>query len=142
MNVTRNVIADLWSLTAAGEASEDSRRLVDAYMAEHADFARTIQAERGAGPELSSIELPPDHEAKTLDRTRRRLRRRSPLHIVALAFTGLTVARIVEDTTFTTSPRRVIATGVAAIICWILCAWHTRRLRDRGLLRAPAARER
>lgn len=135
MNVTRNIIADLWALAAAGEASEDSRRLVDEYLAADPDFARTLRDDRPQPAADVPVDLPPDHEAQTLNRTKRRLRRRSPLHIIALALTGLTVARVIEDATFTEPPTRIIATAVAAVVCWILCAWHTRRLREAGLLR-------
>ena len=87
----------MWTLCVSGEASDDSKRLVDEFLAGYADFARTLRENGGPLLSAQAIELPPDHEARTLDRTKRKLRRRSPLRILALAFTALTVARLVED---------------------------------------------
>ena len=38
MQVSRDVIRDLWALCEAGEASEDSRRLVDAFLAQDTEL--------------------------------------------------------------------------------------------------------
>ena len=78
MNVTRNVIADLWALAAAGDASDDSRRLVDEFLTADPDFARTLREDR-TEPAAVPIDLPPDHESADAERAKRRLRRRSPL---------------------------------------------------------------
>jgi hypothetical protein len=132
MNVTRDVIRDLWSLAAAGEASDDSRHLVDAYLAQDAEFARSLRSEAGvlAPPPL---ELPADHEAKTFGVMKKRLDRRSPVRVVALGFTGLAILRLVQQTTFVSSPKEVIWTSVAAGVLWVVHAWHTRYLLRRGV---------
>jgi threonine/homoserine efflux transporter RhtA len=82
------------------------------------------------------VELPPNLEAETLNRIKRRLLQKSPFRILALAFTGLAIARIMSDTTFTASPKRFVATAIAALVCWVLYGWHTRRLRLAGLSQA------
>ena len=77
MTVTRQVVRDLWSLYVAGEASEDTRRLVEEYLAQDAELAGALRAEtEQTAP--AALDLPPDHEARTLDRVKARLRRRSP----------------------------------------------------------------
>jgi hypothetical protein len=132
MTVTRHVVRDLWPLYAAGEASDDSRRLVDEFFAQDPEFARTLQVEAHAiapGP----VDLPPTHEARTLDLVKARLRRRSPFRLVALALTGLAVARLIEQTSFTTSPVEVIGLAIAAVVTWTLHGWHTRYILHGGL---------
>ena len=42
-NVTREVIADLWPIYSAGEASADTRALVDAFLREDPGFAQTLK---------------------------------------------------------------------------------------------------
>jgi hypothetical protein len=61
VNVTREVVRDLWSLCASGEASDDTRQLVDAYLASDAELARTLRRDSPA-IDARSLELPPDHE--------------------------------------------------------------------------------
>jgi len=107
MQVSRDVIRDLWALCEAGEASEDSRRLVDAFLAQDTELAATLRSDAGtlASPPPS---LPVSHEAETLSRMKQRLNRRSPLRLLALALTGLAIARFIEQTTFVTLPVEVI----------------------------------
>ena len=133
MNVTRDVVRDLWALGEAGEASDDSRRLIDAFLASDRAFAETLRS--GSHPLAASLppSLPPDHDARTLDRARRRLDRRSPFRILALGFTGLTVARLIEATTFTKSPAEVIALAITSVLLWIAYGWHTRRLQRQAV---------
>jgi len=133
MNVTRDVIRDLWALCEAAEASDDSRRLVDTYLAADPAFAAMLRAGTSALAGPPPV-LPPDHGARTLDRAKRRLARRSPFRIVALGFTGLAIARLVEATTFTKSPAEVVALAIAAAVCWIAYGWHTRWLQQRAML--------
>jgi ferric-dicitrate binding protein FerR (iron transport regulator) len=135
VNVTRDVIRDLSSLVAAGEASDDSRQLVNEYLANDPAFAQSLTTEDNMLNALAP-ELPTDHEAKTLTRMKRQLDRRSPIRILALGFTGLTIARLIEHTTFTQSPTEVILLAIIAAALWIAHAWHTRRLIRRGVFAA------
>ena len=67
MNVTREVINDLWPVYAAGEASTDTRALVEAFLQQDPEFARLVQG-RGEEALLRQIPagLPPDSEAQAL----------------------------------------------------------------------------
>ena len=132
MQVSRDVIRDLWALCEAGEASEDSRRLVDAFLAQDTELGAALRSNTGSLA-ASPPSLPLSHEAATLTRMKRRLNRRSPLRLVALALTGLAVARMIEHTTFVTSPGEVIGLAIAAVICWIGYGWHTRYLQRRAV---------
>ena len=141
MTVTREVVRDLWPVYAAGEASDDTRRLVDEFLTEDPELARTLRADAEPVMETERIvaetmDLPPNHEARTLDRVKARLRRRSPFRIVALGFTGLAVVRLIEQTSFTTSPVEVIGLAIASIVAWTLHAWHTRYILHGGLPKA------
>jgi hypothetical protein len=133
MNVTRDVIRDLWALCEASEASNDSRRLVDEYLANDPGLAGSLRAGTSALAG-SPPTLPPDHAAKTLDRAKRRLARRSPFRILGVGFTGLAILRLLEATTFTKSPTEVIALSVAALAFWLAYGWHTRWLQQRAIL--------
>ena len=144
MTVTRQVVRDIWPLYAAGDVSADTRRLVDEFLAQDPAFAQILRAEANQASNVDAtgeprIDLPPNHEARTLDLLKARLRRRSPFRIVALAFTGLAVARLIEQTSFTTSPTEVIGLAIAAVITWALHGWHTRYILHGGLPKAPRA---
>jgi hypothetical protein len=132
VNVTRDVIRDLSSLVGAGEASEDSRQLVKEYLANDPAFAQSLTTQVNMLNTLAP-ELPSDHEVKTLTRMKRHLDRRSPIRILALGFTGLTIARLIEQTTFTRSPLEVTLLAIMAVGLWIAHAWHTRRVIRRGV---------
>ena len=43
MHVTRDVVSDLWPLYASGEASADTRALVDAFLAGDPAFAQSLR---------------------------------------------------------------------------------------------------
>ncbi len=43
MNVTRDVILDVWPLYEANEVSADTRALVDGFLAKDAEFSRLLQ---------------------------------------------------------------------------------------------------
>src|SRR5215471_16718467 len=74
MNVTREVINDLWPVYAADEASADTRALVKEFLRQDPEFAGLLQ---GCGEEglLRKVipTLPPDREAQALRRTKRLL---------------------------------------------------------------------
>ena len=118
-NVTRDVITDLWPLYASGEASSDTRRLVDAFLAADPDFARALHDTASSLPADAPPALSPDHEMKTLDRIKRRLRGPHWILQLALVFSALAFGRIVADTSWDVSPRPFIATAVVAACFWI-----------------------
>jgi hypothetical protein len=72
VNVTRNVILDLVPVYLAGEASADTRQLMDEYMKQDAELAREVREKVMSN--LASVAppmLPPELELKALARTRR-----------------------------------------------------------------------
>jgi anti-sigma factor RsiW len=118
--LTRDVISDLWPLYVSGEASSDTRALIEAFLQEDPEFARTLTTlDRERFPSLEAPSLPPDHELKTLALIKRRLAGPRPLLLLALVFTALAFGRIISDTSFDVSPRRFIATAVVAACFWV-----------------------
>lgn len=72
--VTRDLVTDLWPLYRAGEASNDSRRLVDEFLAEDADFADILRASEKLLGATPTLRLSPDTERALLDNARQRAR--------------------------------------------------------------------
>jgi hypothetical protein len=73
MNATRNVVMDLWPLYAAGDASQDSRVLVEEFLTQDPRFAQALQDD--TSDEILKppvVALPRDHEYATLVRLQRR----------------------------------------------------------------------
>ena len=118
-NVTRDVIADLWTLFVSGEASPDTRALIEAFQREDPEFARMLQESTAGIPRHEAPSLPPDNELKTLARIRRQLTGPRWLLQFALIFTCFAFGRIVSDTSFDVSPRKFIATAAVAACFWI-----------------------
>ena len=90
MTITRDVIRDLLPAYAAGEASADTRELVEEFLAHDeelralAETARFVDIPRLAGPDhFEAMEL------KSLDQTRRLLGRKAGLLAGSLFFSFL-----------------------------------------------------
>jgi hypothetical protein len=137
MSVTREVISDLWPVYAAGEASADTRALVDAFLRQDPEFARLL---RGRGERLvldrGAPELPPDREARALRRTKRLLYGWDWLLFVAILFSCFAFGRIVADTSWDVSPVNFIVVASLAGAFWI--AFFTRLIWVRkSVFRTP-----
>ena len=88
MNITRNVVKDLVTVYLAGEASADTRSLVEDWLRSDPELA--AQVERARGLELPAIAAPgPTVEKRAFDRTRRRLRGRGIVLGAAIYFSTL-----------------------------------------------------
>jgi anti-sigma factor RsiW len=90
MNITRHVVADLLPAYLSGEASADTRALVEELAARDPDVATLVgsaRAERTDIMDHGHIALPPNLEREIVARTRAVLRRRSWTLALALFFT-------------------------------------------------------
>jgi hypothetical protein len=125
MKVTREVINDLWPVYAAGEASADTRALVEAFLLQDPEFAGLL---RGSGEEgllrRDVPALPPDREAQALRRTKRLLHGWDWLVFLAILFSCLAFGRIVSDTSWDVSPLSFIVVASIAGFFWV--AFFTR----------------
>lgn len=86
MKVTSDVIVDLWPLYEAGEASADTRALVESFLEGDPEFARKIrEGEEATTRMLTAVPVlpPPDAERAALARTKLLLRLR--FHFLAAA---------------------------------------------------------
>jgi len=133
MNVTRDVISDLWPVYSSGEASADTRALVDAFLRQDPEFASLI---RGRGEEellgIGAPELPLDREAKALRRTKRLLHGWDWLMFLAILFSCMAFGRIVADRSWDVSPRGFIVAASLAGVFWI--AFFTRLIWVRKIV--------
>lgn len=93
VNVTRDVISDLLPLYVSGEASEDTRTLVDSFLSQDAELARLV---RDRAEQLLSAEPPQtadkEEAMKTIERTKALVKRRSALLSCGLLFSLLPAA--------------------------------------------------
>lgn len=79
MKVTREVIVDLWPVYESGAASPDTRTLVEEFLGDDPEFARSIREGEGTMKELLSavpVMPPPDAERASLARAQLLLRLR------------------------------------------------------------------
>jgi hypothetical protein len=125
MNVTREVINDLWPVYAAGEASTDTRTLIEAFLQQDPEFARLLQG-RGEEDLLrpNTSGPSPDREAQALKRTKRLLHGWDWLLFMAMIFSCFAFGRIVADTSWDVSPVNFIVMASIAGVFWI--AFFTR----------------
>jgi hypothetical protein len=86
MKVTRDVVSDLLPLVLAGEASADSKALVESYLGEDPEFARIVDERSRPAPENVPAPLAKEVEMKTLERTKQLMSWRSVLIAVAVFF--------------------------------------------------------
>jgi len=141
IDVNRHVISDLWPIYASGEASAETRALVDAFLAADPAFRRTLQESSGVTLGVSSAPaLAPDHELETLARTRRRLWGYLGFLWLAMLFSMMAFGRIVSDTSWDVSPRNFIAVASIAGVFWIAFVVSLIRMRARILVVTPGKR--
>ena len=138
MQVTRDVITDLLPLYLAGEASEDTRALVQVFLEQDPEFAQWVKA--GAQvtlPLAIPTSISEETEMKSLAETKRQLKRRSLLMSAALLFSGLTVAFTIEPTgvrwLWADSPAMAVVMLVVAVISWVGFFTTRWRLKATGL---------
>jgi len=120
MNVTREVITDLWTIYAAGEASTDSVALVEEFLAKDHELAAALKdnaADQLAASRVSR--LSPSIEARALSRTKRLLHPFNWLFFFAVLFSCFAFGRIISDTSWDVSPRNFILTAAIALCFWV-----------------------
>lgn len=130
MNITREVIIDLWPVYTAGEASADTRVLVEEFLHDDPELSRLLkESDEAALLKAAVPPLPPDREVQALNRTKKLLHGWDwslVLLLFAMQFSGFAFARIVADTSWDVSPVNFIVTAVIAAGFW--CAFVIRRL--------------
>ena len=135
MNITKDIIRDLFPLYSANECSPDTRALVEEYFQrnprEAAELRRALNTTFPATPPLTARL----DEASALREARRRLRRRSWLLAVAIFFSlapfsfffsaGKTWWMLRD------APNSALVYGILGVLGW--CAYALERNRSRSL---------
>jgi hypothetical protein len=102
LEVTREVVSDLWPLYETGEASMESRALVDAFLAEDRSFAETLLGSQKVPRMIPAVRLSPDAERRLLDDARERAQTKMVLVGLAIAVAGLVLLAIIGAGAFLT----------------------------------------
>lgn len=134
--VTRDVNTDLWPLYRAGEASADTRALIEGFLQDNPEFARALHElarERLPRPEVPMFA--PDAEIRTLARIQQRIRGPGPLLMFAMIFSCFAFGALVADTSFDLSPRRFIITALIAVCFWAAFLFRLFKVRPEVLIR-------
>jgi hypothetical protein len=137
MPVTRDVIADLLPLYVSGEVSADTKALVERYLQDDPDLARSVAAAK-------AFELPPtpgpapSAGKAALDETRRLLKTRSSTLAMAVLFTALPFSFAFDGSriTFLLIRDQPVVGSAWLFTAAVLWGWHVhvrRRLRVSGL---------
>ena len=137
MNVTRNVIADLMPLYEAGEASADTRALVEAFL--KAD--PTLLAEPPVDQVLKGTPAPPVEleRRRALERTVALLKKRQIFFAMALCFTLMPLSFTFSSSTGVTwlmwrdAPDAARAFVIGAVVFWAFFLRTRSQLRATGL---------
>jgi len=137
MNVTRDVIQDLVVVYLSGEASADTRRLVEEYLAQDLEMAERVKgAQAFTVPQAAP---PPSLERRALDRTRQLLGRRNLLLWLALFLSYLPLSFSFtpgENTVhfhFLENPAIALALLPLGLAGWAAFLYTCRQLQVTGL---------
>lgn len=128
MTITKEIITDLLPLYFANTCSDDTRRLVDAYIASDPAFAAEVERFRSIPTDLSaSLD-----EVRALRRTRALIQRRTTYFALALFFTLVPFSFMVNNGTVTwliaRSPMLVGFYLSVAAVFWVLYLLLRRKL--------------
>jgi hypothetical protein len=85
MKITRDVITDLLPVYLSGEASADTKALIESFLKDDPEFAKLID-ENGAVLPDGQIKLSKDIEMDTLNETRKLLQKRSTYMAFTILF--------------------------------------------------------
>ena len=141
MKVTRDVVRDLLPLYAAGEASADSRALVEEFLQQDPELAQLAEVSRSQESALRSgaeIVSTVDSERASLRLAQRLIARRTLLLGAGIFFALLPGTFLFSDNTVVWLMWRDFRPGAVlslllAVSAWVGFFWTTRRLRVTGL---------
>jgi hypothetical protein len=140
MNVTREVVLDLFPLYLAGEASPATRALVEEYLKQDPEFAERIRLQWADNiHKVLPSALPPDLELRSLRRTRSLLIWQRWLFALAIGFSSICLSNefsfegghfkefhfLLRD-----YPAQFGTCLVVGVVCWIAYFTLRRRLRS------------
>lgn len=143
MNVTQNVVMDLLPVYLSGEASPDTKDLIEEFLREDPEFAAVVEGHKrefGRQQELLEpvSEPSPDHELRTLAQTRSLMERQKWSMALALMLTGFPFSFVfggghVTFMLLRDQPLLAAVSWCGAAILWIQYFITRRRLHVAGL---------
>ena len=138
MKITRDIITDLLPLYESGEASPDSRSLVEEYFQQDPEFARLVQSESTQTlPDRFPATLPKDLEMQTLEKTKNLLRRRTWLLASAILFSLWPFSFTFDSHgiywAWAQTPLAALAFASGAVVLWISYFRTINRIKNSGL---------
>ena len=143
MNVTRDIVLDLLPVYLSGEASPDTRALVEEYMKQDEDLARRIRLQWAESlAKVSPTSLPPELELRSLRRTRGLLGWQRWLFGFAITFSALSLTSEIQFEGGGVKEFRFLIRDFPAqfgtclllgLACWLAYYLIRRRLRVTGL---------
>jgi hypothetical protein len=137
MKVTRDVINDLLPVYLAGEASNDTKALVEEFLRNDPVLARSVETLRGNPLPEPSVELRPTREKETLIMTKRMLHLRGILMGLGIFLTMLPMSVAFTERinwVFMRDMPRIVTALVwlTALACWGGYFYVRRRLETKG----------
>jgi hypothetical protein len=143
MKITQDVIMDLLPVYFSGEASLDTKNLIEEFLREHPELSSVVEAQRAGFADSQELLQPvevasADHELQTLIRTRSLMERQKWSMALALMLTAFPFSFVFSGGHFSfivvrDQPVLALAAGFGAVILWVQYFLTRRRLRATGL---------
>jgi anti-sigma factor RsiW len=143
MKITQNVVMDLLPVYLSGEASADTRTLIEEFLRQNPELSSAVEAQKrefdGQHELLEPVAAPSaDHELRTLARTRLLMERQKWSMTLAFMLTAFPFSFVSSGGQLTfiivrDQPVLTAAAWFGAAILWILYFLTRRRLRVTGL---------
>lgn len=143
MKITENVVIDLLPVYLSGEASPDTKALIEEFLRQDPEFANLVEKQKGEFGRQQELLQPPgapsaDHELRTLARTRALMERQKWSMAVALMLTAFPFSFVFSGGHLTfvvvrDQPLLTVASWLGAAVLWIQYFITRRRVRAAGL---------
>lgn len=134
--ITRNILEDLLPAYLAGDASADTKALIEQYAQQDPEFARLLAVASKSVLAATPKPVTPDQELKTLHATRRRLHRRGWHLGLAIFFTFLTITYHIGPDgihwTWAHNPAIAVLSMFAALFFWGAVVHDRKAVRQSG----------
>jgi len=89
LEITRNIVDDLWPLVRSGEASPDSRTLVESYLASDEPYRTLLEGADAVARGVPPLRFSPDAERELIAAARERVRMKTWLIGAVIGIAGL-----------------------------------------------------
>ena len=134
MNIDKDIIIDLLPLYFSQEASAATKTVVEAYFAEHPEFAAAMRTAQHQPPQIPAAPRA-DNGAIAMTRLRQLLRWRAGLQAIAIGFSLAPFSFVFGDGRLSwmmlrDAPGSALAYGLAAMGAWVAFVVLNRRMNS------------